>query len=85
MAALWTFHEALRALLEPWPRLSAATRLAFRLGFSWLKYLDAIAIRRRAGAIAASGTYFFGTRRATPLEPRERFEPRRWAREPQDV
>ena len=85
MAALWTFHEALRALLEPWPRVSAATRLAFRLGFSWLKYLDAVAIRRPAGATAASGTYFFGARRATPLAPRERFEPLRWARERQDV
>jgi SAM-dependent methyltransferase/uncharacterized protein YbaR (Trm112 family) len=85
MAALWTFHEALRALLEPWPRLSAVTRLAFRLGFSWLKYLDAMAIRRHAGATAASGTYFFGARRAERLQLRERFEPRRWARERQDV
>jgi SAM-dependent methyltransferase len=85
MAALWTFHEALRALLEPWPRLSAVTRLSFRLGFSWLKYLDAIAIRRHAGATAASGTYFFGARRAERLALRERFEPRRWARERRDV
>jgi SAM-dependent methyltransferase/uncharacterized protein YbaR (Trm112 family) len=85
MAVLWTFHEALRALFEPWPRLSAVARLAFRVGFSWMKYLDAIAIRRRTGATAASGTYFFGARRATRLDARERFDPLRWARERLDV
>jgi SAM-dependent methyltransferase/uncharacterized protein YbaR (Trm112 family) len=85
MAALWTFHEGLRALLEPWPRVSGVARLGFRLAFCWLKVLDAIAIRRPAGATAASGTYFFGARRARPLDPRERLEPLRWARERQDA
>lgn len=85
MAALWTFHEALRALLEPWPRLSMVARFAFRVSFSWLKYLDRVAIRRRSGAIAASGTYFFGARRVTPLASRDVLDPRRWARERLDA
>ncbi len=85
MAALWTFHEALRALLEPWPRLSTVTRFAFRVSFSWLKYLDRVAIRRRSGAIAASGTYFFGARRVRPLLARDVLDPRRWARERLDA
>ena len=84
-AALWTFHEALRALLQPWPLVSKATRFAFRCATSWMKHLDRAAIRRHEGAIAAAGTYVFGAKRTTPLEARDVFDPRRWARERLDV
>lgn len=81
MAALWTFHEALGALLAPFPRSSAVIRGLFRIGCSWMKCLDRVAIQRPAGAVAAAGTFFFGARRAQPLPLREIFDPRRWARD----
>jgi hypothetical protein len=38
--------------------------------FFWLKYLDGWLVRRPGGLDAASGTFFLGRRRVTPIDDR---------------
>jgi SAM-dependent methyltransferase len=48
-----------------------AVRTACRLSFSWLKYVDDWLVRQTGAIDAAMGTFFMGSKTATPLSDRE--------------
>ena len=50
--------------------LGAIAERAVALGGFWVKYLDEFLVRRPGGIDAASGTFFLGTRRETPVPDR---------------
>jgi uncharacterized protein YbaR (Trm112 family)/SAM-dependent methyltransferase len=70
MALLWSAEYFFRAFAGQ-SRLARgiATRAVALAGF-WLKYLDGFLVRRPGGIDAASGTFFLGTRRETPVSDR---------------
>jgi SAM-dependent methyltransferase/uncharacterized protein YbaR (Trm112 family) len=68
MALIWSVMYFLRSLL-PRRLWAVADRIA-SLGFFWLKYLDGWLVRTPGGLDAASGTFFLGRRRSTPLDDR---------------
>lgn len=68
MALIWSLLYFFHALLPR--RLWSFSDRFVTLGFFWLKYLDGYLVRRPAGIDAASGTFFLGQRRATPLDDR---------------
>jgi SAM-dependent methyltransferase len=70
MALLWSTEYFFRAFVGQ-SRLMRAivARGVALLGF-WLKYLDHFLVGRPGGIDAASGTYFLGFRRETPLPDR---------------
>lgn len=69
MALIWSISYFLRAPL-PRPLWALADRVA-SLGFFWLKYLDGWLVRRPGGLDAASGTFFLGRRRPSPVSDHE--------------
>jgi SAM-dependent methyltransferase len=70
-ALIWSLRYFVRSL----PRRSrVARKLLDRvvcLCFFWLKYLDDVLVSRPAAVDAASGTYFLGQRRDSPISDRE--------------
>jgi SAM-dependent methyltransferase len=71
MAMLWSIEYFLRAFLGESRALGAIVhRVVPLLGF-WLKYLDGYLVRRPGGIDAASGTFFLGARRETPVPDRD--------------
>ena len=68
MALIWSIGYFMWALL-PRPLWAAADRAASLL-FFWLKYFDDFLVKRPGGIDAASGTYFLGRRRTTPVDDR---------------
>ncbi len=69
MALIWSICYFLRAPL-PRPLWALADRVA-SLCFFWLKYLDGYLVETPGGLDAASGTFFLGRRRLTPVGDRE--------------
>jgi hypothetical protein len=71
MALLWSITYFLQAFVgrRRIPR-GLIARLVTLGGF-WLKYLDDFLVSRPGGIDAASGTYFLGRRRETPVSDRE--------------
>jgi SAM-dependent methyltransferase/uncharacterized protein YbaR (Trm112 family) len=70
MALLWSIEYFLRAFVGESRVLGALTERAVALGGFWVKYLDDLLVRRPGGIDAASGTFFLGTRRETPVPDR---------------
>ncbi len=68
MALIWGILHFFRALLPL--RLWKFSDRLVTLGFFWLKYFDGYLVGRPAGQDAASGTFFLGRRRRTPLDDR---------------
>ncbi len=66
MTLVWSIGFFLHALLPG--RLARAGGYFATLCFFWLKYLDDRLARRPAGEDAASGTFFMGRRRDTPID-----------------
>jgi SAM-dependent methyltransferase len=71
MALQWSFEYFVRALAGRNPVLRAIAGRAASLATSGLKYLDRFLVARPAGIDAASGTFFLGRRRTTPIPDRE--------------
>jgi SAM-dependent methyltransferase len=70
MAMLWSIEYFLRAFVGESRALGATVeRMVPLVGF-WLKYLDDYLVRRPGGIDAASGTFFLGQRRETPVPDR---------------
>jgi SAM-dependent methyltransferase len=70
MAMLWSIEYFLRAFVGESRVLGTIAERAVALGGFWLKYLDGFLVRRPGGIDAASGTFFLGTRRDTPVPDR---------------
>jgi SAM-dependent methyltransferase/uncharacterized protein YbaR (Trm112 family) len=70
MAMLWSIEYFLRAFVGESRVLGAITERAVALCGFWVKYLDDFLVRRPGGIDAASGTFFLGTRRETPVPDR---------------
>jgi uncharacterized protein YbaR (Trm112 family)/SAM-dependent methyltransferase len=70
MATLWSIEYFLRAFVGERQALGAIAERAVALCGFWLKYLDGYLVRRPGGIDAASGTFFLGTRRETPVPDR---------------
>jgi SAM-dependent methyltransferase len=70
MALLWSTEYFFRAVAGRSRRARGLVSRAVALGGFWLKYLDGFLARRPGGIDAASGTFFLGTRRETPLSDR---------------
>lgn len=69
-ALLWSVEHFLRSILGESRVLRTGIKHLVALGGFWLKYLDHLLVRRPGGIDAASGTFFLGTRRATPVPDR---------------
>jgi SAM-dependent methyltransferase len=67
MAMLWSIEYFLRAFVGESRALGAISQRMVALAGFWLKYLDGYLVRRPGGIDAASGTFFLGTRRETPV------------------
>jgi SAM-dependent methyltransferase/uncharacterized protein YbaR (Trm112 family) len=70
MAMLWSIEYFLRAFVGESRALGAIAERMVALGGFWLKYLDGYLVRRPGGIDAASGTFFLGARRETPVPDR---------------
>lgn len=70
MAMLWSIEYFLRAFVGRSQALGAIAQRVVALAGFWLKYLDGFLVRRPGGIDAASGTFFLGTRRETPVPDR---------------
>jgi uncharacterized protein YbaR (Trm112 family)/SAM-dependent methyltransferase len=70
MALLWSIEYFIRAFVGEVRVLAAVAERAVALAGFWVKYLDDFLVRRPGGIDAASGTYFLGTRRDTPVPDR---------------
>ena len=66
-ALVWQINECARFLVPSRP-LSTVVRLVTRFLFFWIKYLDYLVARHPRAVDAASGTYFYGTLRATQVD-----------------
>ncbi len=71
MALIWSLEYFLSAPLGTWGVARALVRRVVTLGVFWLKYLDHFLASRPGGIDAASGTFFLGRRRDSPLSDRE--------------
>lgn len=69
-ALAWSLAYFARAVMPTRPlRLAAFAATAVMV--SWLRHLDRFLVGRRAGIDAASGTFFLGRRRDSPVDDRE--------------
>ncbi|MEM8751320.1 MAG: class I SAM-dependent methyltransferase, partial [Pseudomonadota bacterium] len=66
-ALVWQINECARFLVPTRP-LSAVVRLVLRYLTFWIKYLDYLVAKHPRAVDAASGTYFYGTLRPTPVD-----------------
>jgi SAM-dependent methyltransferase len=66
-ALLWSVEHLFRSFVGESRLLRAAVKRIVALAGFWLKYLDHLLVRRPGGIDAASGTFFLGTRRETPV------------------
>jgi SAM-dependent methyltransferase/uncharacterized protein YbaR (Trm112 family) len=69
-AMMWSVEYFIRAFLGESRALAALAGRVVALAGFWLKYLDRLLVRRPGGIDAASGTYFLGARRETPVPDR---------------
>jgi SAM-dependent methyltransferase len=70
MAMLWSIEYFLRAFVGENRALGAIAERAVALAGFWLKYLDGYLVPGPGGIDAASGTFFLGARRQTPVPDR---------------
>ena len=70
MALLWSTEYFLRAFAGESAPLRAVVARAVALAGFWVKYLDHLLVRLPGGVDAASGTFFLGSRRETPVPDR---------------
>ena len=66
-ALVWQLNECARFLVPTRP-LSNVVRLLVRYLTFWIKYLDYMVAKHPRAVDAASGTYFYGTLRSTPVD-----------------
>ena len=68
MALIWSVAYFVRAFVPSvmWPVVDRCVSL----GFFWLKYFDDYLVTKPGGIDAASGTFFLGARRDTPIDDR---------------
>jgi uncharacterized protein YbaR (Trm112 family) len=66
-ALLWSVEHFFRSFLGGSRLLRAGIKRIVAFAGFWLKYLDHLLVRRPGGIDAASGTFFLGTRRETPV------------------
>ena len=71
MAMLWSAEHFLQAFAGKLRVLRALIRRVVTLLGFWIKYFDDFLVRSPAGIDAASGTFFLGRRRTSPLSDRE--------------
>ena len=69
-ALMWSVEYFIRAFLGERRLLGALAGRAVAAAGFWLKHLDRFLVRRPGGIDAASGTYFLGSRRETPVPDR---------------
>ena len=69
-AMMWSVEYFVRAFVGESRVLAGLAGRAVALAGFWLKYVDRFLVRRPGGIDAASGTYFLGTRRETPVPDR---------------